>query len=103
MVWSRKPRSHKIWYTGAPLTVRPDEGRKNEKVAEKGTQRFEIAPCRTEIGACGPPRGGHKRRRRKRNLDVLGIGSAAPLLSARPRNDATRKQRDGLSGALPRR
>src|SRR5271170_7465724 len=42
MVWSRKPRSHKIWYTGAPLTVRPDEGRKNEKVAEKGAQRFEI-------------------------------------------------------------
>ena len=81
MVWSWKPRSHKIWYTGAPLTVRPDEGRTNEKVAEKGAQRFEIAPCRTEIGACGPPRGGHERRRRKRNLDVLGIGSAAPLLS----------------------
>jgi hypothetical protein len=28
---------------------------KSKKVAEKGAQRFEIAPCRTEIGACGPP------------------------------------------------
>jgi len=24
MVWSRKPRSHNIWYTGARLTVRSD-------------------------------------------------------------------------------
>ena len=48
---------------GARLTVR-DSARmtKSQKVAEKGAQGFEIARCKTEIGAC---------RRRKRRASSL--------------------------------
>ena len=56
MVWPRRPRTYKIWYTGARLSpAQEPRERQSCKVAEKGAQRFEIARCRTEIGACAPP------------------------------------------------
>ena len=39
----------------AGLRFRSRENEQSCKVAEKGAQRFEIARCRTEIGACAPP------------------------------------------------
>jgi hypothetical protein len=54
MVWSRKPRTHNIWYTGASWRALRLTSRKNEKVAEKGAYGFEFVRCKTEIGS--PPR-----------------------------------------------
>ena len=84
MVWSRRPRTHKIWYASARLTdarlrlTTPQELTKL-KVAEKGAQRPEIARCRTEIGACVPP---HRRDPERR-------GRAAAAGRVKPVNGPT--------------
>ena len=55
MVWARKPRTHKIWYTGAmTATAEEPQERQSYEVAEKGAQGFEMVTCRTEIGALRP-------------------------------------------------
>ena len=51
------------------------------KLQKKAPNALKLLHAELKSAPAVRPRGGHERRRRKRNLDVLGIGSAAPLLS----------------------
>jgi hypothetical protein len=74
---------------GARLTVR-DSARmtKSQKVAEKGAQGFEIARCKTEIGASPPETQG----------ELVGEGSSARLGAADRRPSALSGARKKLIG-----
>ena len=56
MVWSRKPRSHNIWYTGARLTVRSGEIVSEPRLRPAATvHEFEAQEGRWEIFRLATP------------------------------------------------
>ena len=116
MVWSREPRSHKIWYTGARLTVRCDEQRGAARelpgnfssLQALGNKRNRIGippapPCSEDADATAATVSPNRRRRvqsRRRSREIGGGGGCRPRKFSYPQ--PLEKARNG-KGSCDRR